>query len=244
MQLAEDKGMSININNHHQFFVRKPANFDARATHTASSFNNILQDILNSEARPQQNVAHMEQLNRQFVNILTKAILLQLDRSNNYRLAINESAKHIHPDKVLPEISELSANSVRKNNKTPELPAQQHSDKISSTPFSELIQKASKTYHIDAKLIKAVIQTESNFNAKAVSKAGAQGLMQLMPDTAKDLNVHNAFDPEQNIMAGSRYLKQLLHRYDGTLELALAAYNWGMGNLERHSDKLPEETRN
>jgi len=110
--------------------------------------------------------------------------------------------------------------------------------------FTPLIQSAAEKYGLDVKLIEAVIQTESNFNAEAVSPVGAQGLMQLMPGTADDLGVTDAFDPEQNIQGGSRYLKQLMDRYDGDTKLALAAYNWGMGNLERHPERMPTETIN
>ncbi len=110
--------------------------------------------------------------------------------------------------------------------------------------YAPIIERAAEKNGIDAKLIEAVIQTESNFNAQAVSPVGAQGLMQLMPGTAADLGVTDAFNPEENIQAGSRYLKQLLDRYDGDEKLALAAYNWGMGNLERHPERMPEETVN
>jgi len=107
-----------------------------------------------------------------------------------------------------------------------------------------IIHLAAQTHNLDPNLIASVIHAESNFDKNAVSHAGAQGLMQLMPETAAELGVTNAFDPEQNIMAASRYLKNLLNRYDGDLSLALAAYNWGMGNLDRHPDRLPAETSN
>jgi len=106
------------------------------------------------------------------------------------------------------------------------------------------VGEASRTHGVDPALIRAVIAAESNRDPRAVSKAGAMGLMQLMPDTAKELGVRDPFDPAENVMAGTRYLRSLLDRYRGSTRLALAAYNWGMGNLERSSGGLPEETRN
>ena len=109
--------------------------------------------------------------------------------------------------------------------------------------FEHIVGEASRKYDVDPVLIKAVIETESFGNPHAVSPAGAQGLMQLMPRTASELGVDNPFDPAQNIMAGARYLRQLLDRYQGDLRLTLAAYNWGMGNLEKRPEALPKETQ-
>lgn len=116
----------------------------------------------------------------------------------------------------------------------------------SSSPssFDPIIKKASLRYGVDEGLIKAVIRMESNFNPTAVSRAGARGLMQLMPGTAAGLGVKDSFNPEQNIMGGTRFLRDMLDRYKGNLDSALAAYNWGPGNLERNRGAyLPRETR-
>jgi hypothetical protein len=110
--------------------------------------------------------------------------------------------------------------------------------------IDEIIQGAADQYGIEPSLIKAVISVESSGNPLAISPAGAQGLMQLMPKTAEELGVTDPFDPVQNIRAGTRYLSRLLDRYQGNQKLALAAYNWGMGNLEKNPEGLPKETRN
>jgi soluble lytic murein transglycosylase-like protein len=99
-------------------------------------------------------------------------------------------------------------------------------------PYREIIAKACQDAGMDCKLVAALIKVESNFNPMAVSPKGAEGLMQLMPSTQKELGVKNAFSPEENIGAGVRYLKQLLDTLGGDLELTLAAYNAGIGRVQ------------
>lgn len=106
--------------------------------------------------------------------------------------------------------------------------------RFSHKTLRPIIMKAAATYNLDPALIAAVIKSESAFDPKAVSWAGAQGLMQLMPGTARDMGCRDPFDPEQNIMAGSRYLRLMLNRFKGDLTLAVAAYNAGPTRVERN----------
>lgn len=111
--------------------------------------------------------------------------------------------------------------------------------------IGQMIDHVAEKTSLAPELIHSVVATESDYNPTAVSHAGAQGLMQLMPETAQELGVQDSFDPLQNLLGGSRYLKQLLVKYDGDLDHALAAYNWGQGNVDRHGlESMPEETRN
>lgn len=110
--------------------------------------------------------------------------------------------------------------------------------------FNNIIEAAAKKYNISSSIIKSVIKAESNFNPTVVSSAGAMGLMQLMPGTAASLDVDDAFDPVQNIDGGVRFLKDMLEKFGGSLELALAAYNAGPGNVVKYGGIPPfQETQ-
>jgi soluble lytic murein transglycosylase-like protein len=100
-------------------------------------------------------------------------------------------------------------------------------------PYDEIIAEAATAYRLEPSLIRSVIEAESQFNASAVSGAGAGGLMQLMPSVAESLGVINLLDPRENVMAGARLLRELLDRFDGSLPLALAGYNAGATAVAR-----------
>jgi soluble lytic murein transglycosylase-like protein len=109
----------------------------------------------------------------------------------------------------------------------------------------KLVKEAAERHQVDPALIRAVIETESNWNPAAISRKGALGLMQLIPTTAQRFGANDAFSPKQNVEAGVSYLKTLLERYNGNLDLALAAYNAGEGAVDRaHGVPSFRETRN
>ena len=123
------------------------------------------------------------------------------------------------------------------------IPAGVADDVLAGRPFAGLISSAAAVHHVDARLIHAVIEQESNYEARARSRKGARGLMQLMPATARQYGVGNSYDPKANIEAGVRHLKDLLTRLD--LPKALAAYNAGEGTVRRYGGLPPfPETQN
>lgn len=120
---------------------------------------------------------------------------------------------------------------------------QDYSSYYTSEEFNDIIEEAASANNVSSSLIKAMIKVESNFNPNAVSPKGAKGLMQIMPGTMRDLNIDNPFNPYENVMGGSKYIRDLLRRFNNELTLALAAYNAGPGMVEKYNNVPPfEET--
>jgi soluble lytic murein transglycosylase-like protein len=120
----------------------------------------------------------------------------------------------------------------------------QRTDLAEQQTIEQKVRQAAEKYNLPPELISAVIRAESNFDAQAVSPAGAQGLMQLMPETARELGVEDPFDIEQNIDGGAKYLRNMLDRFGGSLRKALAAYNAGPGTVSKYGGRVPyPETR-
>ncbi len=115
----------------------------------------------------------------------------------------------------------------------------EHRDAVAAQTIDRCIREAAQKYDVSPDMIRAVVKAESNFEVDAVSVAGAQGLMQLMPATAKELGVENPFDIRQNIDGGTRYLRQMLDLFGGDIRMALSAYNAGPGNVTKYGGDVP-----
>lgn len=178
--------------------------------------NPLFEELLEQSLAHHQSRQLHSPLSRQFIDMNTLGAVYKL--------------KNVGSAQTIPKppfgVTTLSAEAIVEN---------QH---IASN-FEAIIKQAAITYELPEKLIKSIIKHESNFKSNALSKAGASGLMQLMPATARGLGVTSIFDPEQNIMGGSKYLRNMLDKYKGNLDLALAAYNAGPGNVDKYGGIPP-----
>jgi soluble lytic murein transglycosylase-like protein len=156
----------------------------------------------------------------------------------SFRIERQPDDKQLEQERSLP----LQQSSGRTTPETSRTAANQDDHILSR--FGDVIEEAAELTSLDSSLIYAVIRAESNGDPHAVSPKGARGLMQLADSTSKDYGVQRVFDPRQNVIGGSRYLKDLLDRYEGDLKLALAAYNAGPGNVARYEGVPPfDETQ-
>ena len=164
--------------------------------------------------------------------------IYQLKESNGTTLLTNKQSRYSHlkvEKKTYYPDSNIHSYTNWGNSEASVLPSYSRN----KNAFDHIIKQAASQHGISEGLIKAVMHTESGFNVNARSPVGAQGLMQLMPATARRFNVSNAFDPQQNIMAGAKYLAWLTKRFNGNTSLVLASYNAGEGNVAKYGGIPP-----
>jgi len=215
-------------------------------TNNSASFQDMLKNEKSKDAKGQPSgLTISDYLNRRVIAKPTARTLSRAGAEGSVATPANSSelkkdqaaAKQGLAEKLKEAAAPLS--SPRSSQATRRAFGSLPSDNAAGDVIECSIQKAAARYNLSPDLIRGVIRAESNFQAQAVSSAGAQGLMQLMPETAGDLGVTKPFDIQQNIDGGSRYLRQMLDRFGGNLKLALAAYNAGPGAVEKYEGRVP-----
>jgi len=173
----------------------------------------------------------------------------EVNRTKNFEAQLNQAAQPTTPSKTVEtpkatlqaQTPENQAIATQKTVVTSSDDSPLASGELSPKMMQYMphIKQAAAKYNLPPELIAGIIWQESRANSKAVSHCGAQGLMQLMPETARHLGVKDPFDPAQNIEGGSKYIRQMLDRFGGNAELAVAAYNSGPGNVEKYGRRIP-----
>ena len=224
-------------------------------------FSYFIQNLLNTGGQTQA-MQRYAQINNRVSNLNSQQPQNPLDaiypqnkvtKTTPFEEVLQSSAKSNFGTLLLdPRIKQVNANIVKqapqislKNALTEATAIQANTQVSSKSQILNVVSQISKKHGVDEKLVQALIKQESGFNPKAKSKAGAMGLMQLMPATAKNMGVKDPYNTVQNVEGGVKYLKSMLNKYNGNIILALAAYNAGPGAVDKYSGVPPySETQN